>query len=213
MCEVLTMDCQNCHLPSQNEWMFCPRCGKLLERMIKCRRCSTKVEGRWKYCHGCGMELAKSKPLLDSEVVEQVVENRLTEKGKQRDKREPDQTAGIWQQFTGIDYGAGVRSQVFEVIVRQAMAGAPWQQICRGPMEVNKITVEEVEREVNRRRAAGDWNFPRIKEELEFEVDEDDDKDDEGPGLHTAPVPKKPLPPDKGETIKLPLPEPEEDDD
>lgn len=48
-----------------------------------------------------------------------------------------------------------VRSQVFEVIVRQAIAGAPWREICAGPMVENKITAEEVEAEVNRRRASG----------------------------------------------------------
>ncbi|HEY9714131.1 MAG TPA: hypothetical protein V6C72_11715, partial [Chroococcales cyanobacterium] len=47
--------------------------------------------------------------------------------------------------------GSGVRQQVFEVIVRQAMAGAPWEAICQGPMQVNGITVEEVQREVARR--------------------------------------------------------------
>lgn len=40
---------------------------------------------------------------------------------------------------------------VFEVIVRQGMAGAPWQEICRGPMEVNKITDDEVSDEIARR--------------------------------------------------------------
>ena len=48
-------------------------------------------------------------------------------------------------------YGTGVRAQVFEVIVRQAIAGAPWREICAGPMQVNNITPEEVELEVNRR--------------------------------------------------------------
>lgn len=50
-------------------------------------------------------------------------------------------------------YGSGVRAQVFEVIVRQALAGAPWREICAGPMQVNNITAEEVEAEVKRRQA------------------------------------------------------------
>lgn len=50
-------------------------------------------------------------------------------------------------------YGSGVRAQVFEVIVRQALAGAPWREICAGPMQVNNITPEEVEAEVKRRQA------------------------------------------------------------
>ncbi len=48
-------------------------------------------------------------------------------------------------------YGLGVRGQVFEVIVRQAMAGAPWQEICQGPMQVNQITEAEIQAEVVRR--------------------------------------------------------------
>ena len=42
---------------------------------------------------------------------------------------------------------------MFEVIVRQALAGAPWRDICAGPMSVNNITAEEVEAEVKRRQA------------------------------------------------------------
>jgi len=49
-------------------------------------------------------------------------------------------------------YGAGVRRQVFEVVVRQALVGAPWQQICRGQMLANAISEDEIEQEVNRRK-------------------------------------------------------------
>lgn len=47
---------------------------------------------------------------------------------------------------------AGMRATVFEVIVRQALAGAPWREICAGPMQVNNITFEEIEEEVRKRR-------------------------------------------------------------
>ena len=47
----------------------------------------------------------------------------------------------------------GVRGQILEVIVRQALAGAPWQVICAAPMQVNGITVKEVEAEIERRRS------------------------------------------------------------
>jgi hypothetical protein len=50
-------------------------------------------------------------------------------------------------------YGTGVRAQVFEVIVRQALAGAPWREICANPMQVNNISADEVEAEVRRRQA------------------------------------------------------------
>ena len=60
------------------------------------------------------------------------------------------------QPFSGQQsgsYGMGVRQQVFEVIVRQALAGAPWREICAGPMQVNNISPDEVEAEVKRRQS------------------------------------------------------------
>lgn len=44
------------------------------------------------------------------------------------------------------------RARIFEVVVRQALGGAPWRAICAGPMVVNQITESEVEEEVRRRR-------------------------------------------------------------
>jgi hypothetical protein len=49
-------------------------------------------------------------------------------------------------------YGTGVRKQVFEVIVRQALVGAPWQQSCRALMAANVISEEEIEQELTRRK-------------------------------------------------------------
>lgn len=37
-----------------------------------------------------------------------------------------------------------VRALVFLVIVRQALAGAPWQELCAGVMQTNNITQQEV---------------------------------------------------------------------
>ncbi len=84
-------------------------------------------------------------------------------------------------------YGLGVRAQVFEVIVRQALAGAPWRQICAGPMQVNSITPEEIEEEVEKRRGGGGTSF--------------------------AAVPKKPKPSQGEGEISLPLPPPENEDE
>jgi len=65
------------------------------------------------------------------------------------------QVAAPTTPFSGAtgSYGSGVRAQVFEVIVRQALAGAPWREICAGPMQVNNISADEVEAEVKRRQA------------------------------------------------------------
>ena len=51
--------------------------------------------------------------------------------------------------------GMTLRQQVLEVIVRQALAGAPWQEICAGPMQMQNITIEEVEEAVKRRKESG----------------------------------------------------------
>ncbi len=80
---------------------------------------------------------------------------------------------------------SGVRNQVFEVIVKQALGGAPWREICAGPMQVNNITPDEIEDEVRRLRG------------------------EEGPA--TAKVPRKPIIPDGPGDIALPLPDQEED--
>lgn len=42
--------------------------------------------------------------------------------------------------------------------MRQALAGAPWREICSGPMKDNGITPEEVESEVERRKQSGTVN-------------------------------------------------------
>lgn len=59
--------------------------------------------------------------------------------------------AGIFVPGAG-SYGSGVREKVFEVVVRQALAGAPWREICAGPMQVNQINPADVEAEVDRRQ-------------------------------------------------------------
>ncbi len=46
-----------------------------------------------------------------------------------------------------------LRQAVFDIVVKQAVAGAPWKDLCRGPMEINGITEAEIEAEVGRRKA------------------------------------------------------------
>jgi hypothetical protein len=84
-------------------------------------------------------------------------------------------------------YGTGVRNQVFEVIVRQALAGAPWREICAGIMQINSISSEEIEEEVRRRRGSS--------------------------GYESAAVPRKPIVPNRQGEIALPLSPPENEDE
>jgi hypothetical protein len=81
----------------------------------------------------------------------------------------------------GYGYGSGVRLQVFEVVVRQALAGAPWQEICAGPMQVNSISEYEIKEEIKRRRGDGNGSQP-------------------------AGVPNKPKRPNDHTGVELPLP-------
>lgn len=56
---------------------------------------------------------------------------------------------------TGVSpSGIVVRTQVFENIVRKALAGAEWRQLCASVMRVNQISVDEVRIEVVRRKAS-----------------------------------------------------------
>ncbi|HEY9716612.1 MAG TPA: hypothetical protein V6C69_04030 [Trichormus sp.] len=60
--------------------------------------------------------------------------------------------------LTHSDTGGLKREQVFEVIVRVALGGSAWRQICADSMQANQITEEEVENEVKRRRKVSDEN-------------------------------------------------------
>ena len=97
---------------------------------MNCQICSKVLLDDWKYCPECGTS-------LKGEATDKVVERR---KG------------ALGLLFSSGPYGAGVRQQVFEVIVRQAVAGQEWRDICAQPLATNKISVEEVEAEVERRR-------------------------------------------------------------
>jgi len=128
---------------------------------MKCENCTHALQPDWHFCPLCGTSAHQSvSPKLLNLTDEEIgkIFNKLM--GPSAEK----------VPFSGSgSYGSGVRAQVFEVIVRQAIAGAPWHEICAGPMQVNQITPDEVEEEVRRRRGG----------------------DNEPP---SASVPKKPLP-------------------
>lgn len=142
---------------------------------MECQKCRQRLEPHWAFCPVCGQQVS----LLSDRVTEQDIEqifSRMVNPGAK-----PFESA--MSNSGGASYGSGVRAQVFEVIVRQAMAGAPWKEICAGPMEVNRIRAEEVEEEVRKRRGGGA----------------------EPP---TAGVPKKPIPPQGTGAVALALPTP-----
>ena len=149
--------CQ-CDSTTQPGWNYCPNCAQrldehglplndntvgysrnlrqmLLEPMMKglfggrkhsfwgkCPCGSELPDAAW-FCPGCGRHL--------------MLKNEEPKKGSQA---------------KSASFRAGIRAQVLEVVVRQAMAGAPWREICKGPMQINGISEEEVQAELDRRR-------------------------------------------------------------
>ena len=94
---------------------------------------------------------------------------------------------GIFQQGGKGGYGEGVKAQVFEVIVRQGVIGAPWRELCAGPMKINNIDPVEVQTEIDRRLKLIGKGPQNTLDELDKEVrakDNDEsvkDKEDEPP--------------------------------
>jgi len=76
-------------------------------------------------------------------------------------------------------YGASIKQQVFEVIVRQAMAGAPWKEICKGPMIANGIDPKEIEEELSHRQGnfAPHNDQKSKKSDVEFPYDGEEKSD------------------------------------
>jgi hypothetical protein len=92
-------------------------------------------------------------------------------------------------------YGKDVRGQVFEVIVRQGLAGAPWREIFQGPMMVNRISEASVAYEIKRRQ------------------DHLRGGDSSGGNTQPSGVPRMPKTPDGSAGVSLFLPECKDMDD
>lgn len=115
---------------------------------MECSICGSKLEPKWTHCPHCGKyrSLLKSFSAADIDSIFEKMLNKAEHSVEQ--SQQPKQKV-----VTGA-YTEGVRQQVFEVIVRQAMAGAPWRKICAGAMATNNVDEAEVLAEVERRRKA-----------------------------------------------------------
>jgi hypothetical protein len=165
---------------------------------MQCINCGSQLEPNWTHCPHCG----KFKSVLPEPVTDEAIDSIF---GKM-----VGSTQGSKSYVGGpSSYGSGVRQQVFEVIVRQAIAGAPWREICAGPMQVNQITVEDIEAEVQRRRKTmmDPKSFKKKKEEKsKKDKDTKKDKDATKPFVHDGkPWGQPPAPPrpffEKPETL------------
>lgn len=138
-------------MPSDSNKKECPFCKELIRaEAIVCRHCSYDTTAQYENCGQCG-ELIKSASTLCRFCSSRKPGVELPLQ-VQKKKNLADMALEIFNTKLPPHYGEGVRAQVLEVIVRQGMAGAPWRTICAGPMAVNKISEDEVEAEIRRRR-------------------------------------------------------------
>lgn len=155
--------------PVANEDLIrCPNCAERIHRnAILCRFCEKGLSAEHFHpCPFCAESIRKEATFCRfcrSQIINETIANTFKEAGIMTQKE--TLIGDLSNSFTSLMgqliqrqkggqniYGAGVRKQIFEVIVRQALAGAPWKEICAGPMLVNNISPEEVERELDKRR-------------------------------------------------------------
>ncbi|MBP7861257.1 hypothetical protein KA183_06210 [bacterium] len=117
----------------------CPNCAELIKKNAKaCRFCNHGLSNdHYRNCIACDERIKIQAKLCRFCGASDVAIPRV---------KVPEQLP------SGV-YGTSVRQQVFEVVMRQAMAGAPWKELCKGPMKVNGIDPKEIEEELKRRKA------------------------------------------------------------
>ncbi len=161
--------------PSSEDQIRCPNCAELIRRRaILCRFCEVGLsKEHFRACPHCAESIRKeatlcrfcfaplSEPLFG---IESTIDKRLADNSTLRSSNSSQITLAesirkkMSEQTT---YGARVRAQVFEIIVRQALVGAPWKEICAVPMQINNISTEEIEAEVERRAKNINPELPR----------------------------------------------------
>lgn len=106
---------------------------------MNCPHCRREAQIDWSFCPGCGKSLESAS-----------TDSTNPKNSKNQKKANNPQNSSDNKDYSG-SYGSSVRQQVLEVIVRQAIAGAPWREICRGPMRVNNISEAEIVAEARAR--------------------------------------------------------------
>src|SRR5277367_2374347 len=165
------MQCPSCNESLKRKWNFCPNCScrvsnvsaddraHILESIVRVAKANPDewqdlCEALLDYVGISPDEVRAALPQanpklfnLDDKDIDRIFSNNLGVKpGHYRAAK-----SARAEHLNRKSYGSGVRQQVFEVIVRQAMAGAPWKEICAGPMQTLGIQPEEVEAEVAHR--------------------------------------------------------------
>lgn len=154
-----SIECPRCAETIRKNAIACRFCnyGLSNEHYRNCAACDERIRIQAKLCRYCGSssQIGNSK---------KVVGVNLSE-----------------QSQSGV-YGASIKQQVFEVIVRQAMAGAPWRDICNAAMIANGIDPKDIEEELRHRQTGNfaphhnrDINENSTKNDVEFPYDSVDD--------------------------------------
>ncbi len=143
----------------------CPNCAELIKKNANaCRFCHFGLSDKhYRNCVACDERIKIQAKLCRFCGASEVAIPRV---------KVPEQSP------SGV-YGTSIKQMVFEVILRQAMAGAPWKEICKGPMKVNGIDPKEIEEELNRRHAGSserDLNGDASKNSSGFPYDTIDEE-------------------------------------
>ncbi len=142
--------CRFCKYDTTASYKNCDQCSELIKTVAKiCHFCMHPNQPSPTNLSGAGA-LPIPQPEHDSQNGQIIppLNNRI----KESPPAVPGSKSKLGETTLHLGYGEGVRRQVFDVIVRQALSGAPWRQICAGPMEVNNISEAEVEAELRRRK-------------------------------------------------------------
>jgi RNA polymerase subunit RPABC4/transcription elongation factor Spt4 len=142
------MHCQKCKASVDSGWQFCPKCGSKVKQ-LSAEEKALIITSVVKVANVVEDWRAIYQPVLNAVGIPmKEVEAAISEDGRIATSRGHSETALVTRQYDP----AGVRAKILEVIVRQALAGVAWREVCAGPMQVNGITPEEVEAEVKRRK-------------------------------------------------------------
>ncbi|MDX2107755.1 MAG: hypothetical protein SFY67_15240 [Candidatus Melainabacteria bacterium] len=156
------------------ESMECPHCAEIIRRnALACRFCNYGLsDEHYRNCAACDERIRIQAKLC--RFCGTFGQNTTAAKKIHRIKFPEPAPSGV--------YGTSIKQQVFEVIVRQAMAGAPWRDICKGPMIANGIDPKEIEEELRHRQTGNfaphhnnDIDDDSKKNDVEFPYDSADD--------------------------------------
>ncbi|MBB6214980.1 RNA polymerase subunit RPABC4/transcription elongation factor Spt4 [Anaerosolibacter carboniphilus] len=68
-----TVKCEVCNFAADQEYKFCPSCGK--QRIQECAHCKTVLKDAWKCCPNCGTEVNTTESEISAATIEKVDEN------------------------------------------------------------------------------------------------------------------------------------------